>query len=351
MENSMSHKSLKEISPSVEVPCRETPVRKILSIDGGGIRGVFPATVLAELEEHLDQPLHRYFDLIAGTSTGGIIAIGLALGVPARDIADLYVKKGPEIFFQERGGVVGGLDRLRASLTQWFAPKYAPDRLHRELEGVLGALKIGNAQTRLLVPAFNARTKKVHIIKTSHAERLMTDFRMPAVDAAMATAAAPTFLPRHMTAQGIGLVDGGLWANNPAGPAVIEGIGTLGWSRESIRVLSIGCLEDVSELPESAGRIGIARQVQDFFMAGQAHSSMGFAHVLTGDVGGSSHKAIYRVTQPIPPNEYHLDATNKIHALRERGLIEAREQTPNLLPVFFADTVDQFVPFHAEVAS
>ena len=70
---------------------------RILSLDGGGIRGVFPAAILAKLEEHLDEPIGRYFDLIVGTSTGGIIAIGLGLGLTAREILAFYEERGPEI--------------------------------------------------------------------------------------------------------------------------------------------------------------------------------------------------------------------------------------------------------------
>src|SRR3984893_7186166 len=76
---------------------------RILSLDGGGIRGVFPAALLARFEEHLEHPIGRYFDLIAGTSTGGIIAIGLGLGQSAGDILNLYVEHGRAIFDQEHG--------------------------------------------------------------------------------------------------------------------------------------------------------------------------------------------------------------------------------------------------------
>src|SRR5271156_185257 len=78
---------------------------RILSLDGGGIRGVFPAAFLARLEEHLENPIGRYFDLIAGTSTGGIIAIGLGLGLPACDILKLYMEEGPAIFDQQHEAV------------------------------------------------------------------------------------------------------------------------------------------------------------------------------------------------------------------------------------------------------
>ncbi len=83
----------------------EQPKRRILCIDGGGILGTFPAAFLAGLEPDVDRPIGSYFDLIAGTSTGGIIAIGLAMGLRASELLDLYEKRGPEIFGQGRGPV------------------------------------------------------------------------------------------------------------------------------------------------------------------------------------------------------------------------------------------------------
>jgi len=174
-------------------------IKRILSIDGGGIRGMFPATFLADLEKQAPEPLHRYFDLIVGTSTGGIIAIGLAPGIRAQVIAELYETKGPEIFFQERTGLRGRMDRWLAASRHLIAPKYPAERLRAELHRVLGDQKIGDARTRMMVPAFNAITKRVYIFKTRHANRFTTDDKDLAVDAAMATAAAPTFFPRHLT--------------------------------------------------------------------------------------------------------------------------------------------------------
>ena len=89
----------------VAVPSDKPPIRRILSIDGGGIMGTQPASFLTSLEEDLDRPIGEYFDLIAGTSTGGILAIGLAMGLPARDLLDLYVRRGPHIFGQSGGAL------------------------------------------------------------------------------------------------------------------------------------------------------------------------------------------------------------------------------------------------------
>ena len=76
-------------------------IRRILSIDGGGIKGTMPAAFLAGLEDDLGQPIGRYFDLIAGTSTGGIIALGLGLGRTAKELLELYERRGPVIFGQD----------------------------------------------------------------------------------------------------------------------------------------------------------------------------------------------------------------------------------------------------------
>jgi len=322
-------------------------MRKILSIDGGGIRGTFPAAFLAHLEEDLDRPLHEYFDLIAGTSTGGIIAIGLAMGLTAKDILTLYETRGPAIFSQQRTGLAGWAERC-ARKVKWavWGPKYDPEALRVALFDVLGDRKIGEAKTRLLIPAWHQQMGTVYIFKTAHHERLRTDYKELARDAAMATAAAPTYFREFITSRDVGLVDGGVWANNPTGIAVAEGIGTLGWQPSEIRVLSIGCLEDVVKMRDAYGAGRLAFKVAGLFMAGQSHGSNGLAHILTGDVGGANHKAIYRVSQPVPDGFFSLDDTSKIQKLKSRAHAQARIDKPNLLNVFFQETAEPFNPVY-----
>lgn len=326
-------------------------MKRILSIDGGGIKGMFPATFLAELEASVDRPLWEYFDLITGTSTGGIIAIGLAMGIPASQIRDLYEEKGPEIFDQERNGLRGAVDRGLAK-ARWVlsGPKYHSDNLQTHLTSILGDRKIGHAKTRLMIPAFHGKSRQVYIFKTPHHERFQTDYNVLATDAAMATAAAPTFFREFVTDQDVGLVDGGLWANNPTGIAVAEGIGTLKWKPDEIRVLSVGCLEDVEEMPKASGAIRFARKMSGFFMAGQSYGSLGIAHILTGHVGGADHKAIYRVNQMVPAGNYSLDNTARIRDLKDRAMVEARNQKPDLLKAFFQEPAKKYEPIY-EVAA
>lgn len=323
----------------------ERPVKRILTIDGGGIRGTFPAAFLANLEQDLGEPIGRYFDLISGTSTGGIIAIGLALGLRASDILKLYEEQGPTIFAQTRSGFGGWIDRrLRTGRWLFWGPKYSAQPLRDALHGVLGDRKLGEAQTRLVIPAWHPQTQGVYIFKTAHHQRLRTDYKELAIDAAMATAAAPSYFAQHVTANDVGLADGGMWANNPTGIAVVEAMATLGWSADEIRVLSIGCLDDIKLVREAYGAARLAPQMASMFMAGQSHGSLGIAQILTGDP--HDRKAIYRVSQPVPDGFYSLDDTSRIRSLKDRAFTEARIQKPILHPQFFGAPAEEFVPFY-----
>lgn len=142
--------------------------RRILCIDGGGILGTFPAAFLAGLEQHLQgRPIGSYFDLIAGTSTGGIIAIGLAMGLRASELLEFYEQRGPEIFGQGRGPVADFVfSKLR--LGRWLLKnKHDAAPLRAVLKDVLGGKRIGDAKTRLLIPAWNPVARSVYIYKTA----------------------------------------------------------------------------------------------------------------------------------------------------------------------------------------
>src|ERR1700692_4295783 len=105
------------------------PTYKILSLDRGGIRRVFSGAFLAKLEKHIEKPIGSYFDLIAGTSTGGIIAIGLGLGLSAKDILKLYEEQGRAIFDQEHGQAENWLRQRLRGAWQYFDSKYSSEPL------------------------------------------------------------------------------------------------------------------------------------------------------------------------------------------------------------------------------
>jgi patatin-like phospholipase/acyl hydrolase len=201
---------------------------RILSIDGGGIKGIFAATFLARLEAtHLSgRGLADHFDMIAGTSTGGIIALALALGMSAADILDLYLSRGADIFPRRRDF---GLIR----------PAYKPDVLRAELRRRFGDHILGDAITRLCIPSADGKHGDVAVFKTPHHPNFARDWTMPAVDIALATSAAPTFLRVHQTG-GYYFIDGGVWANNPAMIAVVDALSCFNIERRQIRMLSLG---------------------------------------------------------------------------------------------------------------
>jgi patatin-like phospholipase/acyl hydrolase len=116
--------------------------RRILTIDGGGIKGVFPASFLATIEDSIGDSVAEYFDLIVGTSTGGIIALGLGLGLSAKDILDFYEKLGPSIF---PGNYI-------IKLLRWIGfSKYDQRPLKSALISTFGEIKLGESSTRLVV--------------------------------------------------------------------------------------------------------------------------------------------------------------------------------------------------------
>lgn len=327
-------------APSSDTP----PIRRILCMDGGGIMGTLPASFLASLEEDLDRPIGEYFDLIAGTSTGGILAIGLAMGVPARDLLDLYVRRGPHIFGQS-GGVLANLaGGAWRHVRHVFAPKHDADLLRAELAPVLGDKRIGEAKTRLVIPAWDADHRGVYIFKTAHHPRLKTDYRRLAVDAAMATAAAPSYYKRHRTAEDVGLLDGGVWANNPIALAVVEAITLLGWPASSLRVLSLGCVNEVYMIGEAPGWGGLARGVTGLFMDGQSHGALGMAKLLTGHE--YEREAIFRCCPDVPKNFFKLDDTRKITQLKGMGASSARKERPRIEPVFLTGPAESFNPIY-----
>lgn len=319
--------------------------RRILCIDGGGILGTFPAAFLAGLEKHLQgRPVGSYFDLIAGTSTGGIIAIGLAMGLRASDLLDLYEKRGPEIFGQGRGPITDCIMGKWRFGRRLVMNKHDSGPLRAVLEETFGDKRIGNATTRLLIPAWNSVAHSVYIYKTAHHPRLRNDYKSLAVDAALATTAAPTFFRQHVTQHGVGLTDGGTWANNPTALAVVEAITMLSWSGKSLHVLSLGCLEETYTIHKRAGIGTLGSKIINLFMDGQSHSAMGIAKLLTGHE--HERTAIHRINHKVPHNAYKMDDTGVIQELKGLGCSLARDRQPVLDPVFFSQPAEAFVPFH-----
>ncbi|RIK82252.1 patatin [candidate division KSB1 bacterium] len=307
-------------------------MKKILSIDGGGIKGVFPASFLSYIEDKIDGRFSEYFDLIVGTSTGGIIALGLGLGFSAKDILKFYKRYGPSIF---------GGNRLFKRLRNLFYAKYDHRSLHSALKVIFGDRKLGESLTRIVVPSFDLDTGKVYIHKTAHHERFSTDYKRAVVDVAISTSAAPTYFPAHLLPSGSPLVDGGIWANNPVGFAVVEAIGVLKWPASDIRVLSIGCTNEPigtgGTIRPSLGLSYWGFKAIDLFMHAQDSASFGIATILT------SHDQIKRISPVVSPRKYRLDSYETIPSLEGLGENYARYEFSHIRD-FFSEKVEPFVP-------
>jgi predicted acylesterase/phospholipase RssA len=218
---------------------------RILSIDGGGIRGIFPAAVLAGLERHHTGGVSvaSYFDLVAGTSTGGILALGLGAGYSAGELLELYVGRGCEVFPPFPDNALGRLRGWLRDKKHYARYLYDRDALERLLTGQLGDRLFGDSAVRLCIPAFDGRHSEVFVFKTPHHSDYKTDRFERMVNVGLATAAAPSYF-RPLERGGYTLVDGGVWSNNPMMLAVIEALICFNIDRDQIDVLSLGCGDD-----------------------------------------------------------------------------------------------------------
>ncbi len=216
---------------------------RILSIDGGGIRGLIPAVILKHIEEEVGRPVADCFDLIAGTSTGGVLAVALTRASgdghtprwSAEELAALYEREGPGIFdrslFQRIESGWGVADE-----------KYPRENLESALDEYLGDARLKDALTEVLVTAYEMEQRFPFFFKRRKA-RENPEWDFPVKSVAYATSAAPTYFePLKLETAGsagyYSLIDGGVYANNPALCAYVEARKHFGASR--VMLVSLG---------------------------------------------------------------------------------------------------------------
>lgn len=208
---------------------------RLLSIDGGGIRGLIPALVLAEVERMAGAPCSSLFDLIAGTSTGGILALGLAHGYPAAQLAQLYEDEGSVIFSRP-------IERKFSSVFGLAEEKYPATGIESVLEKYFGDARLKDARTDVLITSYEIERRIPFFFRSARARQDPAyDFAMK--DVARATSAAPTYfepkkVPAPTAPDYYALIDGGVFANNPAMCAFVDAL-TLA-PRDARCVLSLG---------------------------------------------------------------------------------------------------------------
>lgn len=205
---------------------------QVLCLSGGGFRGLYTTSVLAHLENSLGKQIHECFDLICGTSIGGIIATGLAFGCPAKDIHESLVSNGAAIFTKQDHG-------LKFWKKYTTAP-YQTKELKQAIEKILPEnAKIKDAAVPYITSAINLHTGKPRTFLTPHHRRVKIDGELYASETALATSAAPLFFPPALVGNER-FVDGGLFANAPHLIGLHEAEHFLGVDVNKIHILSIG---------------------------------------------------------------------------------------------------------------
>lgn len=213
---------------------------RILSLDGGGIRGIMTAVILSEVERQLNKPLNQHFDLIAGTSTGSILAAAIATGRKSEEIVQLYQRKGRRIFpYSSRFS----LQRLKLILQYGLsAPKYSDEGLISVLKEEFGATKLSDLydSPQLLIVAYDTLNREPIVFKSWRKDEHY--FHVSLWEACVCSASAPVYFPAHLLQTPLrkySVIDGGVAANNPSACALAEAI-RLKNKIEDISVLSIG---------------------------------------------------------------------------------------------------------------
>lgn len=243
-------------------------MKRVLSLDGGGIKGLIEAVVLMDIRRRTGRPILECFDLVAGTSTGGMIALMIAAGYEPEDIATLYVSRGGDIFGRKAG--LGG-----------FRPKYSASPLESILAETFGARCLSESAIPTVVTSYDLLAREEVLFRS-------WQDKIPMTAAGRATSAAEVFFPAHEAVYNGKrrlFADGGTWANNPAAHAAAEAIAL--WPDEQIIVVSLGAGENTR--PLEAKKWGAVQWVLqgaplvNVFMDGQSDGTCRLLRLMLGD--------------------------------------------------------------------
>lgn len=248
------------------MPNKTDATIKVLSIDGGGIRGIIPAILIDALQQRIGNEPWRTFDLISGTSTGGIITVGIGTacnsGKPysPQQLIDLYVQNGAAIFQKN----------ILTPERELILPKYSPAGLEGVLQKFFGDTQFNSALTPLLVSSYDLQSQLPFFFK-SHKIAANKDYNWWVRDIARATSAAPTFFPPFHLARGTedyALVDGGVFVNNPSMAAYVEA--RILYPGSKIVVVSVGTGDRQDRIKYAQakdwGLLGWAKQIVPVLM-------------------------------------------------------------------------------------
>ncbi len=284
----------------------------ILSLAGGGVRGVFQAVFLSKLESALGCPLREHFHLVSGTSTGSILGVAIALGVDLERVVDLYRTQAHRIFTSRR---FSGLKK---------GPRYDAEPLRAALEGVYQNRQLRDCKTEVLITA-SCVDRFGHRVFSSSG-----DSGLSAVDVVLASAAAPTYFPPVQPAtENRHYLDGGLWASAPSLFAVLHATKELSIKMESIRVLAVG----TGDYPHGYG--------SEFFRELRPYSMSAFRSTLDLMFSTQEHAAD-SYTRALLPEGHYLRISPQLQNLISLDDVDAAlEVLPPLAEVEFQNRGDE----------
>ena len=250
----------------------------ILALDGGGTRGVYSAQVLSCIEQETGAPVREHFDLIAGTSTGSIIAGAAAVGIPMSGVVKLFEKESPRIF------------RRRWLGSFHMRSKYSSRSLEQVIRSCVSDLTLGEISTPLMITGSDISTGGVHVFKSRYLKDLgepyVRDGDVVLSDAILASCAAPAYFDPVPVGDFL-LADGGLWANNPSIIALTEAVSKFRRLVEQVRILSIGTGHSVNLYSQNrlwGLMTGWGREkLVSYFLRLQSDASANMAKLLLAD--------------------------------------------------------------------
>ena len=288
---------------------------RILSFDGGGIRGLLSAVILEQLDSRVPDWRNKV-NLIAGTSTGGIIALGLAHGLTPTNLRELYYDKSPKIFKDSF------FDDLR-DLDSWIGAEYSNSNLKKEMKKVFGETVLKDLKKKVLIPAFDLDNEADDKSKRCWKPKFFHNFSgndsdgiESIVKVAMYTSAAPTYFPSVD-----GYIDGGVIANNPSVAAITQVLDKRARIRnrpslDEIVLLSVGTGKSLTKIKGKKHNWGKAQWVQPLINL-MLDGSMGVVDYQCKRLLGDSYRKV-NFTFP-PKKEIGLDEYKKRDRLVEIG--------------------------------
>jgi len=335
---------------------------QILSLIGGGIRGAFITSLLKEFEQKLGRPIAESFDLIAGTSTGGIIASGLALGLTAEELHDFYVRHGKQTFSPRPPYRARGVMRLGFPIANWifkrrtgggldaaFRARFCPHALQSAFDEAYGDKTLKSVRfTRLIIPSVNLTKGEPHVFRSLHLPKGLHDQDVKISTVVVAATAAPTYFP-HREINDHAFVDGAMWSNDPSMLAFAEAMRVQQYEKrheenphlhpQDIHLLSIGTGRaqfSLSPPGSDAGLLYWASRVADVMGTAQVQGM----HLPLKFLLGEQYRHInFKMTRP-----WKLDAVEHISDLFRVGEKRAEECFQWVNESFLHHKRTQFTP-------